>query len=334
MRIGDILAGGDVVTELMLPEYEVPTTHEEWVLCSPDKAREFLKFNTFDNQRKLSPTKVTHYSKQMKDGDWVPGADGDAKIARTGSGDWELMDAQHRFHAIIEAGLTVPIKVTWYTFKSEQNKYKFFASIDQGAKRTEADALRALGVKNVLSSMDGSTIRTATAALKSIELNFKGKGSRDPYVNPNTSSINGVKRVIEAFADPLMATSDALHGSKALTRRTMNAPCFGIALLTYVYAPEAAQEFWPIVVDPNTLEKGTPIYALHHYLLTENTVSRADDYVFHIANAWNAYAEGRGMDYLKRGSNQVNVRIACTPMDGKNPNAGREIIASRLAQVK
>ncbi len=335
MRIGDILAGGDVVAELALPEYHAPEAHTYWSMVDCEKAQELLVFNTFDKQRNLREQKRDLYAQQMKDGDWQPGADGGIQLARTGTGVWELMNGQHRLHAVIKSGIPVPFLITEYTFDSERDKYAFFASVDQGAKRTESDALLALGVQSTLVGVDKKTIRTATSSVKAIEMNFRVKGGNMRGANPNTNTIGGCKRVLDAFADPIRATTSALLGNMALSRAVMNSSAFGIALLAFTYAPEEAQEFWPEVIDPNVLTKGTAQYALHHYLLTHTPTSEGiDTYPFCIANAWNAFAEGRGIELLKKGSNQTNIRVACTPMDGKNPNAGREIIASRLAQVK
>lgn len=334
MRIGE-LTGQESAIDLVSTSYVVPATTSEWVMFDPEIATRFLQYNTFDNQRKVREQKIDHYAQQMNVGDWKPGADGDAKVARTGSGDWELMDGQHRFYAVIKSGSTVPIRVTWYTFASEQDKYAFFASVDQGAKRSEADALLALGIKNSLPTMSKVGIRCATAAVKSIEMNFKAKGGNMHTINPNTNTVAGAKRVLDAFADPITATMNAFLGSKSMTKTVLNSTCFGIALLSFVYAPEEAQEFWPEIIDPNTLTKGTPQYALHHYLLTHTPTSEGTDtYAFCVSNAWNAFAEGRSIDLLKKGSTQTNIRVACTPMDGKNMNAGREIIASGLTRAK
>lgn len=335
MRIGDILAGSDVVTELTLPEYHAPVAHTYWSMVDAEKAQELLVFNTFDHQRKLRDQKRDLYAKQMIEGDWKPGADGGIQLARTGDGAWELMNGQHRLHAVIKSGVSVPFLITEYTFVSERDKYSFYASLDLGAKRLESDALLALGVQSTLVGVDKKTIRTATSAVKAIELNFRPKGGNAGSVNPNTNTIAGVKRVLDALATPIRATTSAFLGNRTLNHAVMNSSAFGIALLTFMYAPEAAQEFWPEIIDPNVLTKGTPQYALYNYLLTHTPSSEGlDTYPFCVANAWNAYAEGRNIDLLKKGSNQTNIRVACTPMDGKNPNAGREIIAQWLAKEK
>ena len=332
MNIGSILAGSDGVTELTLPEYHAPQAHSYWSMVDCEKANELLTFNTFDKQRNLREQKRDHYAQQMKDGDWQPGADGGIQLARTGSGVWELMNGQHRLHAVIASGVSVPFLITEYTFTSERDKYAFFASVDQGAKRTESDALLALGVQSTLVGVDKKTIRTATSSVKAIEMNFRPKGGNMHNANPHTNTTGGVKRVLDAFSDPIRATASALLGNKVLSRTVLNSSAFGIALLTFTYAPEEAQEFWPEVIDPNVLTKGTSQYALNQYLFTHTPSSEGiDTYPFCVANAWNAFAEGRGIELLKKGSNQTNIRVACTPMDGKNVNAGREIIAARLA---
>ena len=334
MNIGSILAGGDTAASLSPKCYKAPSVSTSWMDIDAQSGEDLLKFNTFEHQRPVRKQKVEIYAQQMSSGDWTPGADGGIILARTGNGDWELMNGQHRILAVILTNICIPFQVSWYTFDSEADKYAFFASLDQGAKRSDADALMALGVRNVLTGVDKRLITTAASALKIIDLSFRSKGSNRTAAttNKHTNTTANVKRAIDAFADPIIAASHGLMGNRKMYQNTRNSYAFAIVLLSYTYAPEEAHEFWPEVIDPNVLTKGTPQYALHHYLLTNTPHSEGEDtYAFCVANAWNAYAEGRSLEVLKKGSNQTIMRLACTPFDGKNVNAGREIIAARLA---
>ncbi len=99
--------------------------HSELIHISPELAAEWLSKNTFN--RTLSRRSVDTYAADMRAGAWELTHQGIAFGA-----DGVLVDGQHRLHAIVKAGVTIKMMVTW------------------GAARTGIDQLRPRGHKDVI----------------------------------------------------------------------------------------------------------------------------------------------------------------------------------------
>lgn len=96
---------------------------------TPEQAREFLRGNA--SNRPLRRSWVKTLRESIERGEWKLTHQG---IALTT--DLQLLDGQHRLHAIVEAGVTVKMNVT---FDCDPGAY---AVIDGGIKRTASDQLR------------------------------------------------------------------------------------------------------------------------------------------------------------------------------------------------
>lgn len=99
--------------------------HTQIMTISPALAEEWLKKNTFN--RRISPQSVSKYASDMVSGKWTLNHQG---IAFDDKG--VLVDGQHRLHAIISAGVSVDIMVTW------------------GASRVGVDELRVRSAQDVI----------------------------------------------------------------------------------------------------------------------------------------------------------------------------------------
>lgn len=95
---------------------------------TPAQAKEFLARNS--TNRRLRPSWVKELAGRMERGEWTVTHQG---IALTP--DLRLLDGQHRMHAIIATGLTIPMQVS---YDCDPRTYEV---IDGGIKRTAADHL-------------------------------------------------------------------------------------------------------------------------------------------------------------------------------------------------
>lgn len=95
---------------------------------TPATATEWLKAN--NHNRPLSPQHVNFITKEIVSGNWQ--LNGQAIIV---SDDENVLDGQHRLHAIIKAGIAIKTIVI-YGIQKEA-----FKTIDTGKKRTGSDAL-------------------------------------------------------------------------------------------------------------------------------------------------------------------------------------------------
>jgi len=96
---------------------------------TPLMATEMLLANTIN--RSIRPRRVSQYARDMKAGNWVPVGE---PIAISDKGD--LLNGQHRLHAVIEADVDVDIPVARGVPAQLQD------SMDRGLKRTFGDVLK------------------------------------------------------------------------------------------------------------------------------------------------------------------------------------------------
>ncbi len=133
---------------------------------TPAMARQWLERNT--RNRSISQHTVTAYARDMKAGNWLVTHQGVAFNRRD-----ELVDGQHRLHAIIEADVTI---WTLVTFGLPSGKLKHgmtvMDTVDRGRPRSVADQLRVQhGMKNgsvlaaICSSIASTIIGTRTTRM-------------------------------------------------------------------------------------------------------------------------------------------------------------------------
>lgn len=126
----------------------------KWVDVTPVMAKAWLE-NNFRN-RPLSEDVVMAYARDMANGQWVPTHQG---IAFNDEDD--LIDGQHRLHAIVRSGVTVRMMVT-FGLKSRiaGKEMTTMDAVDRGRTRSVADQLKIQhGMK------DGSAIAQVCVSL-------------------------------------------------------------------------------------------------------------------------------------------------------------------------
>jgi hypothetical protein len=129
----------------------------QWIEVSPAMARDWLH-NNFRN-RPLKDDVVEAYARDMANGVWVPTHQGIAFNDQD-----ELIDGQHRLHAIVRSGKTVRTMVTFgLPGRIEGHEMTTMDAVDRGRTRSVADQLKIQhGLK------DGSVIAALCACLASL----------------------------------------------------------------------------------------------------------------------------------------------------------------------
>lgn len=108
----------------------------QWMQVDPATAQRWLE-NNFRN-RPISDDVVAAYARDMTNGVWVPTHQGVAFSDRD-----ELIDGQHRLHAIIRAGQTIRMMVTFgLPAKIEGHEMTTMDAVDRGRTRSVADQLK------------------------------------------------------------------------------------------------------------------------------------------------------------------------------------------------
>ena len=105
------------------------------VAVTPALASKWLAFNL--SNRNVNDSHVSRLAKTMQKGDWM--LNGQAIVFSTNG---NLLDGQHRLHAIMEAKKTIKMDVR---FGVEENA---MMTIDEGKKRTSGDVLQINGFIN------------------------------------------------------------------------------------------------------------------------------------------------------------------------------------------
>lgn len=210
-------------------DFTPPKPSASIVYITPDMAKRWLGRNHVN--RNVRSKKVDAYARDMAAGRWQ--LTGEAiKFAADGS----LFDGQHRLHAIVKSGVTVPMFVVRGLSAETQQV------MDTGAARTVADALSMTGHKNSV-----SLASTTRAILQ----------------RAGTSGVSNAE-ILEAVAqDPDLqrAASIAVHYARGCDL----APTI-VGLSSWVIAEtagfDAAEDFWRTAHDLVGLSHGDPILAM------------------------------------------------------------------------
>lgn len=118
------------------PAAALASVRSQWMQVDPDTARRWLN-NNFRN-RPIAEDTVNAYARDMLGGVWVPTHQGVAFNDRE-----ELIDGQHRLHAIIRSGITVRMMVTFGLPSHIQGReMTTMDAVDRGRTRTVADQLK------------------------------------------------------------------------------------------------------------------------------------------------------------------------------------------------
>lgn len=120
------------------------------VMMTPQLANDILQRNT--RNRPLRQSRVDRYARDMKRGDWKVNGE-TVSISDKGN----LMNGQHRLHAVIKADVTVPMTL------AEGVDESTFGTLDAGLARTAGDVLGMRGISHA----------NNVAAMARMALNYK-----------------------------------------------------------------------------------------------------------------------------------------------------------------
>ena len=243
---------------------------------TPIRANQLLAQNK--RNRPLNLKYVNHLASEMKQGRWE--ANGES-IKLNGS---ELLDGQHRLHAIKLSGVTVPILVV------SGIKKDAYTTIDTGRARTPSDALKMAGEKH--------TTRLG-AALKIIEQMDSGSVSTK---NWKKSSHGELFATLGKHPDLRKYAGMFMDGKKLL-------PPAVIVALHYKFAEKdqtQAYNFFDKLLSGEGLLKGDPIHTLREKLIRNSsspTKYERDSLIIFTVVAWNAHRRGTQLKKIHMPSN-------------------------------
>lgn len=158
---------------------------------TPALAASYLERNK--NNRNIRPGVVDAYAREMKSGNWVVQHQG---IAFNENGD--LVDGQHRLHAIIKANIPVLISVT------RGLPVDCVGGIDQGAKRKFEDVLKMQYAEEAEEALKNSRMVAAVRSVVRYNINQR-----------LTLTFNEVRFIYKAFQEEFDVIHRITNGGKS-----------------------------------------------------------------------------------------------------------------------
>lgn len=246
------------------------------VKVTPAQAARWLEKNS--NNRKLKPNAVATLIGAIRRGEWVVGND-----AICFAPDGTLLNGQHRLHAIVETGETLPVMIREGVSRDEQ------LAMDQGRKRQAYEQMDILGIAG------GS----AKQALCRAVLLY------DDKVGP-TGRLEGItnSEIVELARDDSQMDS-AIALTQALNRQIKGARVTAIMLGYYLLLhawPEKVEDFHLLLLTGANLAEGSPILRLRNILLRgdfpQNNEMARKKLLALFLKAFNYWIDGREVDIL------------------------------------
>lgn len=237
---------------------------------TPDLARQWLDTNT--HNRRVRQRAIDGYARDMEAGAWT--LNGEAlKFATNG----DLLDGQHRLHAVIKSGCTVPMLVVRGLPPATQD------TMDTGLKRSAGDVLALNGYKHTI----------LLAAVARLVHAYLSTGSVNPYAKATTAEI---EELVALRPDVVDAVDTGGPYHRALAQVMLPSVVhFCWWRLVQVNAG-AAQEFFDGMAYSATNGKGDPRHTLLSTLARRKMTTH--EQVWLTLTAWNSWRKGRQVHRL------------------------------------
>ncbi|WP_051844056.1 hypothetical protein [Streptomyces sp. NRRL S-813] len=250
------------------PEYTV-------VEVTPKLAEKWLKQNT--HNRKVRENAVFGYARDMEAGKWAENGEA-IKFAKDGT----LLDGQHRLHAIVLSGVTLRmLVVTGLEIVTQE-------TMDDGRKRTVADALTLRGVPNAVQL--AAITRRALMWKQGV---YRNVGSRPP-TNAETLTFLG--------EHPELKDSTSIAVS---LRKAVALPSSVVGLTHWLFSAidkDDTDWFFDRLGTGANLEQFHPVWTLRKraYEISNEPGRVPEDMLLaFVIKAWNAYRDGSQLRLLR-----------------------------------
>ena len=249
----------------------------EILSVTPGLAKEWLRTNS--HNRRLRKNDIFNYARDMAAGKWLMNGES-IKFSATN----QLLDGQHRLHAVVQSGVTVPMLVITGLPPETQ------ATMDSGIKRTTADAF----------SLDGKSNAPALAAiLKRIWLWDQGDYKFSANYKPTTAEC---AELLEQRPEIYRSVEIAVRIHQTFKYIPQSATGTAHHLFSRIAADEAVW-FFARVGDGADLVAGHPVLTLRNRILSERDDRRSIKdwrYMAYLVRTWNAVRTGRSLSKIQQ----------------------------------
>lgn len=256
----------------------IPGVRTVAVHLTPGVATRLLERNV--HNRKLSEKVIQKYVAEIRAGEWrlTPGG-----IGFNDRGD--LVDGQHRLHAIVRSQTTVPMLITLGLPAASQEK------VDRQRRRTLFDALFLAGM-----AVQRQEVEIATCLTRRIIRSESGAVPTDHLV----------KQTLECHAPHIKAVIECLKGASKSVRGISQASFLAAATLYHEIDAEKCAEFLDGVRTGVMLPEDHPAMRLRRFLMGETSVKNMprgganQSFIFRrCVYAMQAHLEGRKLAGLR-----------------------------------
>ncbi len=241
---------------------------------NPATAAKYLERNK--NNRPLRNGTVKKYAALMVDGQWE--LNGEAiKFAESG----ELLDGQHRLHAVVGSGVAAPFLVV------RGVPDRVFDTLDTGAKRTAGDIL----------SLEGFMNSALVASAARILMGFENTGGFNQHRHGAVIYSN---RDILEFVEACPAITDSAAYIKGRNKsyRLLAGNGAPLVVLHYLFNRADHQRcsmFFDMLATGANLAEGHPVLVLRNKMsgITFRSLRNTSEGFAIYIKAWNAFCAGK-----------------------------------------
>lgn len=280
---------------------------------TPKLASEMLETMKYERQRTLRPDHVKYLANEMRAKRFSSNTIG---VCEMPGGTQFMVNGYHTLYAIIDSGCTQTLPIEFFHVKSYQEVDKVYAHFDRQLKRTRLDTIRVYGLEESF-GIPASPLNKFAAACVVVMKDFSSGGGLS-YVPDD--------EVVLFMMDWLPACKTYLDAVKEapITQTMYSRHLFPLGLVTCRYSSKAP-DFWNKVATNDGLVVGDPRKTLHDWILSTSLTS--DSAKKHhvtlplgmrsVASAWNAYIDGRTLNFIRVMNTTLPIVIRETPYDAR-----------------
>lgn len=260
----------------------------ELVTVTPSIAKAWID-STSSRNRSLSSARVRSYAELMKSGRWM--MNGESIIIDDNG---NLIDGQHRLHAVIRSGKSVQMVVVRGVDPSS------FKTIDVGKKRSPGDILHVAGIP----------MPRCAAAITSVVYTFKSVGEFRSGINPTRTDVTNANPGYDVLieTEKLMP---ALMKSVAVGERWRRCKLFILpptlpGAMHFLFSEidqELADDFFDRMIDIRFENDRDPVKKLYIHCTErgKREIMKADNrYAGALfIKAWNLFAKNQSCPFIK-----------------------------------
>jgi hypothetical protein len=286
------------------------------VTMTSDLARSILTHERYEGQRQLDQSFVQAYALDMRNGEFRQGTLISFCVYK---GKRYLVNGQHTLEAICLSGVTLELAVEEIQVESLEERAYWFGKYDRPKVRSLKQIYEAHVIHESLNFNKSQSIFLG-GCLPLLATGFSSVPRAHGSMRMYTSSPRLRMDFMRAWTGEAEQFYAAIKGSPgSLGMNIRRSPVFAVALVTYRFQAEKAEDFWFNVCQDDGLNQGDVRKSLHVFLLTSQPSKyEPHEYSRYIAQAWNNAWYGQRRKNIQPQAAHNPILIEGTPHNGKD----------------